>query len=76
MAGLVPIEKTAQAGGGFFGFGREGGEEERFEGLLDHPVHNVVGGVKGARGISGDGAGLWVVGGEEVFEDVAEKVGI
>jgi len=44
--------------------------------LLDHPCDDVIGGVEGAGGVAGDGTGFGVVGGEEVFKDVAEEVGV
>ena len=54
------------------GHGGEGGAE----GLVDHVVDDLARGVEGAGGLAGGDAGLGVVRGEEVLEDLAEELGV
>ena len=64
------------------GRGRGGGAGEAkvgqdgAEGLVDHVVDDLARGVEGAGGLAGGIPGLGVVGGKEVFEDLAEELGI
>ena len=46
------------------------------ERLVHHVVHDGARGVEGAGLFAGGGFGFLVVGGEEVFEDFAEQLGI
>jgi len=47
-----------------------------FEGFVHHVVHDGAWGVEGAGLLAGGGPGFLVVGGEVVFEDFAEQLGI
>ena len=62
--------RRARAGG--FQPGREAGDE----GFVHHVVDDFARGVEGAGLLAGGGAGLRVVGGEEVLEDLAEQFGV
>ncbi len=46
------------------------------QGFIHHVADDLARRVEGAEGLAGGGAGVFVVGGEEVFEDLAEQLGI